>query len=337
MASSFSHEDILPDVAVGDVRFPRARTGNAPQSLAVMLLAEFGLQPRAWFPSAAVVALLNGFDITTVGARAVVHRLARRGVLEGRKDGRRTSYRLTQAAAAALIRGGHALATFPERAEAWDGGWTLVVFSAPHSADSERAVLRARLRWRGFAPLYDGVWVAPQEPADLADNVLARAADVDVSMFRAREIPLDRAATRNPLTLWDLDGVTEAYGAFLRRWEAMSARAWAGAVIGAEAVRIRAEVEDDYRRFVVLDPRLPLRVMPQAWPRAHARELFATIYDGLLAPALSHVHEVVARFADDPPPRISAYSTSDLAAGVLLPAAIPVRDGDLRVAGTGSG
>jgi len=318
MASSFSHEDLLPDVALGDVQFPRARAGNAPQSLAVMLMAEFGLRPRAWFPSAAVVALLTDFGTTTVSSRAVVNRLARRGVLDGGKQGRRTRYRLTEAAAAALVRGGHALATFPEKAEAWDGAWTIVAFSVPKDADSERSVLRARLRWRGFMPLYDGLWVCPQEPGNLLDNVVAGAVRSDVSIFRAHQITLDRLGTRDALALWNMPAIADDYASFLDRWAPLVSQVHTGTLSGATALRARVEVEDDYRRFVVTDPRLPLRVMPRGWPRAQAREVFAGIYDGLAEPALAHVRDVVARCTDGPRPEIRAYTTADLSSGVLL-------------------
>jgi len=32
----------------------------------------------------------------------------------------------------------------------------------------------------------------------------------------------------------------------------------------------RTEVMETYRRFVVLDPRLPMRLMPAGWPRERA-------------------------------------------------------------------
>jgi phenylacetic acid degradation operon negative regulatory protein len=38
---------------------------------------------------------------------------------------------------------------------------------------------------------------------------------------------------------------------------------------------------DTYRRFHVLDPRLPMRCMPPGWRREQVRDLFTAVYDGL--------------------------------------------------------
>ncbi len=46
-------------------------------------------------PSAGLVALANEFGITSTSARAALSRLARRGLLDSTKDGRRTFYGLT--------------------------------------------------------------------------------------------------------------------------------------------------------------------------------------------------------------------------------------------------
>ena len=77
-------------------------------------------------------------------------------------------------------------------------GWTLVTFSVPENQRTLRHRLRSALTWEGFAPLRDGLWLAPGE-VDLA--VCARAASADlppgaVTAFHARELP----GTRWPTT-----------------------------------------------------------------------------------------------------------------------------------------
>ena len=317
MAGEFSHEDILPDVALGDVKLPRQQAGNSPQSAAVMLLAEFGIKPRSWFPSGALVALLRDFSTSDVSARAVVNRLAKRGVLEGTRRGRNTFYRVSEPAAAALIRGGHAMATFAREAESWDFRWTLVAVSGALDGENQLRTLRGRLRWRGYVPLYDGLWISPQKPSDLLISVLEKASRSEITLFRSEHVELNRDATRNPLDVWDLPAVAAHYEAFLARWSPLLPRVRAGEVTGVESLRARIEAEDDYRRFVVLDPRLPLRLMPPGWPRQRARDTFAALYGGLAMPALRHVQEVVAQFTDEPPDLL-VHSLEDLAEGALL-------------------
>ena len=40
-------------------------------------------------------------------------------------------------------------------------------------------------------------------------------------------------------------------------------------------------VMDAYRRFPLLDPQLPARLLPAGWLREPGAEVFAAVYDGL--------------------------------------------------------
>ncbi|MFC7483932.1 PaaX family transcriptional regulator C-terminal domain-containing protein [Luedemannella flava] len=260
----FSLEAVLPDIATESVRLPRRQTGGSPQDTAVTLLADYTLRTRGWLPSAAIVELLGEAGVSTGNARTAISRLAHRGVLESRQHGRRTAYRLTTAAATALSIGGRALAGFTTQAESWDGQWTVVAFSLPHGSDAQRRALRGRLRWLGFTILYDGLWVSPQELPDRKATELADITGGAITVFRARHVEFGSIATRDPLAAWDLAAIAGEYQAYVEQWEALLPRVRAGDVVGPEAVRTRTEVMDAYRQFVVLDPRLPQRLMPPA-------------------------------------------------------------------------
>ena len=106
MKSPYDIEEMYPDDATGSVRLPRRQAGSAPQEMAVTLLADYTLRTRAWLPSAAIVALLAEAGVSQAGARTAISRLARRGILEGSRQGRHSSYRLTEAAAIHLSIGG---------------------------------------------------------------------------------------------------------------------------------------------------------------------------------------------------------------------------------------
>lgn len=321
--SQFDLEEILPDAAMEPVRLPRRQAGSSPQGLAVTLLADYSLRNRAWLPSAAIVALLVESGVTTAGARTAISRLARRGVLESSRQGRNTFYRLTSPAATALASGGREIVAFCAEADSWDDHWTLIAFSLPQEGDAQRRALRARLRWLGFAPLYDALWVsAYTQPARVAAK-LAEVRHGATTVFTARHVELDATISRNPLDAWDLTGIAGHYETFIRRWQTFPPGNRAGGLTGAEALRARTEVMDAYRQFVVLDPRLPMRLMPAGWPRERAREVFEAVYDGLAEPALDHLLRTVDRFADDPQPDIAAHTVADLRAG-LRPGAHPL-------------
>jgi DNA-binding transcriptional regulator PaaX len=89
-------------------------------------------------------------------------------------------------------------------------------------------------------------------------------------------------------------------------------------VTGPEALRTRPQMEDDHRRLVVRDPRLPTHLMPTGWPRERARSTFTTIYDGPAEPALHHLRDVVSSSENAGPPDFRVYTVEELRTGVLL-------------------
>jgi len=313
VTSPYDIEEIFP----GDeaVRFPRAQAGNAPQGLALTPLAGYTLSTRASLASAAIVALLAESGVSHAGARAAISRLARRGVLEGTRQGRNSFYRLTAAAALALSTGGKAIVSSAAAPETWDRHWTLIAFSLPQDEVVQRRELRSRLRWLGYAPLYDGLWISPRDLTEHARTRLARLAFGTMTVFRARHIDIDSAIGRDPLDAWDTTAIAQQYESFVRRWSPLPHRIQATRITGAEAVRARTEVMDSYRRLPILDPQLPLPLLPPGWLREPARSLFVAIYDGLAETAQDHVRAVAARIAGATP-GIAAHTVAELAAGL---------------------
>ncbi|MFT7835847.1 PaaX family transcriptional regulator C-terminal domain-containing protein [Saccharothrix sp. BKS2] len=313
MTSPYDIEEIFPD---DGVRLPRRQTGNSPQGLTVTLMADYTLGSRAWLPSAAIVALLAEAGVSHAGARATTSRLARRGVLEGSRQGRNSSYRLTAAAVHNLAAGGRSIAAAAVDTTTWDGWWTLVAFSLPQEDATRRRELRGLLRWLGHAPLYDGLWVSPHDLTGKLRAQLAELAPGTTTVFRARHVDLGAAVGRHPLDAWDTKAIARHYDDFIRRWSPLLPDVRAARITGAEAVRARTEVMDTYRRLPILDPRLPLDLLPPGWPREPARDLFAAVYDGLAGPAQEHVRAVAGRFTTDPPTDVRAHTVADLLAGV---------------------
>ncbi|GAB2961289.1 PaaX family transcriptional regulator [Saccharothrix stipae] len=312
MTSPYDIEEIFPDDAAGPVRLPRRQAGNSPQGLTVTLLADYTLRTRAWLPSAAIVALLAEAGVSHAGARASISRLARRGVLEGSKQGRNSSYRLTEAVATVLSTGGRAIVSSAVDTGTWDRRWTLIAFSLPQDEVARRREFRSHLRWLGFAPLYDGLWISPHDLADKTRSYLADLAFGALTVFRARHVEVGSVVGRNPLDAWDTTDIARQYEAFIQSWSPLLDRVRDARVTGAEAVRARTEVMDTYRRLPYLDPRLPLDLLPPGWLREPARDLFTAVYDGLAGPAADHVRAVAGRFTTGPLTDIRAHTVADL-------------------------
>jgi phenylacetic acid degradation operon negative regulatory protein len=308
----------LPDAdALGDdtSRLPRAQAGSPPQHLLVTFLADYCLRRSARLPSAALVTLAGDFGVTAGSSRAALSRLARRGAVEQSRQGRRTSYALSSAAARVLIRGSRRLVAFARDAEDWDGNWTVVAFSLPEDRRDARHLLRSRLRWQGFAPLYDGMWVSPRAGAAVAAEVVEGLGVPAVTVLRARDEVQVGPGTRLPLHAWDLDEIAAAYREFLDRWTPVVQRLRRGDVSAGEALVVRTRIMDTYRRFPGLDPQLPMRLMPTSWPREHARALFAEAYDWLGPLAEARVRQLVAEHDPDLVAFVSHQTTTDLLHG----------------------
>ncbi|MEU6228943.1 PaaX family transcriptional regulator [Streptomyces sp. NPDC047042] len=235
----FDIQELLPDVALEGASLPRRQAGGNPQSLTVTLLADYTLRHHAWIPSAGLVSLLGEFGVTTDGARTAINRLARRGVVQAVRQGRRTPYQLTPAAAQALLVGGRQVVAFVQQAEAWDGTWRLVACTMPQERSADRRALRGRLRRLGYAPLFDGLWVSPRPVAEQTNQIVSDLGSTTGTAFQARRFELGSTAERDPLEAWDLTGIATAYEDFMARWTPSLGSLGAGDLHGREALRAR--------------------------------------------------------------------------------------------------
>ena len=273
---------------------PRWQSGSSPQHLLVTLLGDYWIRSPRPLSSAALVALLGEFGVTTAGARAALSRLGRRGVLESSRDGRRTFYTLDPSVAERLMVGGSRILSFGTD-DQWRGEWTVVAYSLPEEQRGVRHLLRSRLRWLGFAPFYDAVWISPHSDVDTVVHNLAEIGVTSATVFTASHAS-SYFGDRTPIEAWDLDGVREMYTDFLSRGEEMLAMLQTGRATPADSLVARTNLMDTYRRIPSMDPGLPDALMPEGWPRAATRAMFVDLYDELAPLAVLHVQRIVKRF-----------------------------------------
>jgi len=304
-----------------------------PPRLLLTLLGDYWWQRTEPLPSAAIVALLAEFGVSDSAARAALSRLTRNGLLVTSKTGRRTFSRLSSRAAAILDDGARRIFSFGAASQPWDGMWSLVAFSIPEDNRAARDALRKQLRWRGFAPLYDGLWVSPRDHAaevigylkdlDITTGTAFRASAVSTDMVPAEMVPADMvptgmvaadmvAADRDiPARAWDLDGLRSRYECFISFAGQLRDAAAAGRMPPTDALIARTRVMDEWRAFPGLDPDLPAELLPAAWPRASARELFIGCYDLLGPLAALRVRQIINRYSPELADR-AAYHSSEL-------------------------
>jgi len=332
VSSLTSYLDSLEDDGVAQPWTSPGPVAQRPPRLLLTLLGDYWWQRTEPLPSAAIVALLAEFGVSDSAARAALSRLTRNGLLVTSRSGRRTFVQLSARAADVLNDGARRIFTFGETPAPWDGMWSLVAFSIPEQYRSARDELRKALRWLGFAPLYDGLWVSPR---DHAGDVIGRLNDLGIATataFRATALPLPgrvvagtvagvgtgtaagvgtgagvrtgAAAGAGPVSdiparAWDLDGLRAAYQEFVAFAGLLRDETEAGRISSSDALIARTRVMNEWRAFPALDPDLPDELLPPAWPRATARELFIACYDLLGPLATRRVRQIIARYSPE--------------------------------------
>jgi len=285
------------------------RTGRPPRLL-LTLLGDYWWRRTEQLPSMALIALLAEFGVSDVAARATLSRLVRHDLLVTSKRGRQTFYRLSDRAARVLDDGARHIFSFGQHPRAWDGMWSVVAFSIPEESRQLRYVLRDRLRWLGFAPLYDGLWISPRDCLSEAASQLAELSIGTATMFRARIIEGTPEAGL-PQRAWDLDALRAHYQQFITDVQQLGTRIRSGGISPEEALTARTQIMDTWRGFPTLDPDLPDNLLPADWPRALARRLFIEMYDELGSLAQCHVQHIIARYDPDLA-RHATYHRSDV-------------------------
>jgi phenylacetic acid degradation operon negative regulatory protein len=295
-----------------EVDLPRFQVGAPPQHLITTLLGDYWFRRAEQLPSAALVRLAGEFGVSPVAARAALSRLARRDLLESSKSGRRTYYRLTDRASAVLSEGRHRIMSFGLDQGAWDENWTLAGFSISEDQRDLRHALRTRLRWLGFAPLYDGLWVSPTAGVEAAVKALTELGVANATVFRATAPAVP--GLREPREAWDFALLRSSYDDFTAKYEPLLARMREGRVGASEALVARTGIMDTWRTFPNLDPGLPAELLPADWPRAAARDLFVEIYDTLGPLAEIRVKQIVAECEPDLAELVHHHRTSTILA-----------------------
>lgn len=242
-------------------------------------------------PTGALVCALDDLGVKEAAARATLTRMTRNGLLSTGRAGRRTVHRLTERAVSIVDEEAVWLDSFGVVEAAWDGLWSVLAFSIPESQRASRHLARSRLKWLGFAPLYDGVWISPRDRAAEAMAQLRELEVADVTSMRAR---LETSIAGGPQSVWDLEAVAGQYREFTGALESA-----APPPSPLEAFVDRTRLMLGWQAFRELDTGMPAELVPDGWPRVAARRAWARRYNELGDAAESRVREHVGAIDDD--------------------------------------
>lgn len=270
---------------------------NSPaQRLIVTMLADYqDIAPEV--PSALLVDLLADLNVSSDASRTALSRLVKQGLIERSRSGRSTLYRLSDRGRRDVAETYELVFRFGTD-RPWDGHWTVVAYSVTEGNDRQvRHLLRSRLKLAGFAPIYDGMWVAPRASLESARAAIGDLDVADATLFRGA-LELSPAATQRLTQAWETDDVEADYHAFIGRFEPLRERLAGGLVSPAEALVARADLVNAWRLFPRRDPELPESVIGRRLPRTRAQRLFHECLRGLRQTAELRFRTILDLYAD---------------------------------------
>jgi phenylacetic acid degradation operon negative regulatory protein len=255
-----------------------------PNTVVFALFAQYVL-PRGgevWLGS--LIQAMAALGISEAAARSAVLRLKNQGILDSQRLGRRTFYWMADVGMRQLNVGGFRF-SFPSE-EAWDGKWTIVVYSIPEEQRCLRDSLRSSLKWWGFGSLAPGTWIStrvllPEIESDLRELGVWEYVSVFKSQYLGPQDPSVIAARAFP----ELGTLEIGYRDYIAKTKTVLHSLDAGLL--DEEVCFATRMHNLWEIYAVAkdDPILPPALLPEDWPRFEAVELSAQVRHVLSAPA----------------------------------------------------
>lgn len=212
----------------------------------VVLSVMLGAHP-AWASSAELIRLTADFGIREQTLRVALTRMVSAGDLVRSADGYRLSDRL-------MARQRRQDDAIDPKVRDHDGEWLTVIVTSVGTDARTRASMRNTLQQHRFGELREGVWLRP----DNLDQALPGEITDRVRILRSRDDnPHDLAAR-----LWDLPGWARAGHRLLDE------------MADATDIPTRFAVAAGIVRHLLIDPMLPDKLLPAAWPGAALRTAY---------------------------------------------------------------
>lgn len=253
----------------------RAELGaGSARSLLLTMLGEFAFPAGRVVWTSTLIEGLGALGVEEKSARQAIARASAEGLLTSDRVGRRTRWTMTDSLAELLREGTERIYSFQSPDRDWDGRWLVLSVAVPETQRKLRHRLRTQLTWLGMGSPAPGLWVVPDtgvvdQVRDVLETLGLRAT---AFVWAGRWVEVgEREALIT--AAWDLAEIAERYREFLEVFHP-SPVPDATAAFVAQMRLVQA-----WRRFPFLDPDLPVRLLPQDWPGAAARQAFHRCHD----------------------------------------------------------
>lgn len=247
-----------------------------PASARSLLLTVFGefVLPRdepAW--TATILHVLSGLGVEPKSTRQALARMAADGWLEAERSGRRVRWALTRRGHELLTEGAQRIYAFGRERVSWDGRWLVLIATVPESKRDLRHRLRTRLTWAGFGSPVPGVWVSPHAAREAEAKQVVEGLGLDTAVFSFSG-PFAGIGSERTLVdqAWHLGELAASYEDFIGEFAGLRPDA------GDPVVLAQVRLVNAWRRFPMLDPQLPLELLPPDWIGVRAANVFADLH-----------------------------------------------------------
>lgn len=237
-----------------------------------------------------LISLVKPFGINQRLVRTSVFRLAEKEILQSKQVGRRSFYSLTDKG---LRQFSHAAERiYRQETAVWDGAWRLVFTNLGKGRNKKREALQKELGWLGFSRLSNGIYGHPTVDIGKVRQVVSEMKlDDSVVMMTAEnrnDDPLD-ASRRLVRHAFKFDAIDAEYRDYIGDFESLLEPGLEPAPGDEElCFLLRTLLIDRYRRILLHEPELPLKLVPKDSPSHRAREITASIYHRIGDAAESH-------------------------------------------------
>lgn len=279
------------------------QTGRVRARSAVFDLYGDHLAPHGyWAPISGVITLLGSCGIAAPATRTAVSRITSQGWLEPSSRNAVRGYAATPLGRERLSEAWARI--YRPAAAPWDGRWQVVVTDRP-SDRGQRDRVAATLGYLGYGRIAPQTWLAARPSPELTTSL--DGLGITYSAFTTSDLP---DAPRLVARTWDLTELSASYRAFTEDARQLRDRI-RGTLSPEEAYPVRAGLLHRWRKFLFVDPALPVEVLPQDWPGQPARDLFLEVADRLLPPARIFVTDALAAAGAPTATSTTAEDTTD--------------------------
>ena len=237
-----------------------------------------------------LISLVKPLGINQRLVRTSVFRLGEKEILQSKQVGRRSFYSLTDKG---FRQFSHAAERIYRKENAvWDGEWRLVFTNLDKIRNKHREALQKELAWLGFSRLSNGIYGHPTVEIEEVRQVVNEMQLQDsVVMMEAKNRNDDPLAASGRLVrhAFKFDAIDADYREYIDSFEPFLDDSLEPAA-GEEELcfLLRTLLIHRYRRILLHEPELPLKLLPADSLSHRAREMTARIYHRISDAAERH-------------------------------------------------